>query len=413
MAKSRRDNKGHALRKGEFQRSQDGRYAYSYTDPLGQRRTIYASNLRDLRIKEDELTKNQLDGLDLYTAEKTTMNMLFDRYIKSKRNLRETTKTNYIYNYDRYVRDGFGKKRICDIKYSDVLFFYQSLIDERELSVHTVDSVHGLLHPAFEMAVRDNIIRKNPSENVMKELKKRVGKNKGVRHALTIEQQRAFLSYIADSDVFSHWYSLFEFLLGTGCRIGEAIGIRWEDVDFDNRVISINHSVSYFAKREDGVSKCGYKVFLPKTDSGIRQIPMLDEVYETLKMDYEYQQANGFSRLEVDGMSGFIFTNRFGSLHNGQNVNRAIKRICEAYNSEAIEKAKKNHNEPLLLPDFSAHHLRHTFATRLCENVTNLKVIQSIMGHKNIETTMDIYAEATEGKKQEIFNQLNNIGGIL
>ena len=413
MAKSRRDNKGHALRKGEFQRSQDGRYAYSYTDPLGQRRTIYASNLRDLRIKEDELTKNQLDGLDLYTAEKTTMNMLFDRYIKSKRNLRETTKTNYIYNYEHYVRDGFGKKRICDIKYSDVLFFYQSLIDERELSVHTVDSVHGLLHPAFEMAVRDNIIRKNPSEKVMKEFKKRVGKNKGVRHALTIEQQRAFLSYIADSDVFSHWYSLFEFLLGIGCRIGEAIGIRWKDVDFDNRVISINHSVSYFAKREDGVSKCGYKVFLPKTDSGIRQIPMLDEVYETLKMDYEYQKANGFSRLEVDGMSGFVFTNRFGSLHNGQNVNRAIKRICEAYNSEAIEKAKKNHNEPLLLPDFSAHHLRHTFATRLCENVTNLKVIQSIMGHKNIETTMDIYAEATEGKKQEIFNQLNNIGGIL
>lgn len=413
MAKSRRDNKGHALRKGEFQRSQDGRYAYSYTDPLGQRRTIYASNLRDLRIKEDELTKNQLDGLDLYTAEKTTMNMLFDRYIKSKRNLRETTKTNYIYNYDHYVRDGFGKKRICDIKYSDVLFFYQSLVDERELSVHTVDSVHGLLHPAFEMAVRDNIIRKNPSENVMKEFKKRVGKNKGVRHALTIEQQRAFLSYIADSDVFSHWYSLFEFLLGTGCRIGEAIGIRWKDVDFDNRVISINHSVSYFAKREDGESKCGYKVFLPKTDSGIRQIPMLDEVYETLKMDYEYQKANGFSKLEVDGMSGFIFTNRFGSLHNGQNVNRAIKRICEAYNSEAIEKAKKNHNEPLLLPDFSAHHLRHTFATRLCENVTNLKVIQSIMGHKNIETTMDIYAEATEGKKQEIFNQLNNLGGIL
>ena len=115
MAKSRRDSMGHALRKGEFQRSQDGRYAYSYTDPLGQRRTVYASNLRELRIKEDELTRNQLDGLDLYTAEKTTLNMLFDRYIKAKRNLRETTRNNYIYNYDHYVRDGFGKKRICDI----------------------------------------------------------------------------------------------------------------------------------------------------------------------------------------------------------------------------------------------------------------------------------------------------------
>ncbi|MBR1598275.1 MAG: site-specific integrase [Lachnospiraceae bacterium] len=413
MAKSRRDNMGHALKRGEFQRSQDGRYAYSYTDPLGQRRTVYANNLRELRIKEDELTKNQLDGLDLYTAEKTTLDMLFDRYIKAKRNLRETTRTNYIYNYDRYVRNGFGKKRICDIKYSDVLFFYQSLIDERGLSVHTVDGVHGLLHPAFEMAVRDDIIRRNPTDNVMAELKKKIGKNKGVRHALTVEQQKAFLNYIADSDTYSHWYSLFTFLLGTGCRIGEAIGIRWKDVDFEKRVISVNHSVSYFAEKVNGVSKCGYRVFLPKTDSGIRQIPMLDEVYETLKVEYEYQKSNGFNKIEVDGMNGFIFANRFGSLYNGQSVNRAIKRICEAYNSEIIEKAKKAHNEPLLLPDFSAHHLRHTFATRLCENVSNLKVIQSVMGHASIETTMDIYAEATEGKKQEVFKELNIMGGII
>ena len=84
----------------------------------------------------------------------------------------------------------------------------------------------------------------------MAELKKRIGKNKGVRHALTIEQQRAFLNYIADSDTFSHWYSLFEFLLGTGCRIGEAIGIRWKDVDFDNRVISVKNVVIKFFFRK-------------------------------------------------------------------------------------------------------------------------------------------------------------------
>ena len=110
MAKSRRDSKGHILRKGEFQRTQDGKYAYTYTDPLGKRHTVYASDLRELRIKEDELKKDQLDGMDYYTAKQATLNMMFDRYIKSKNNLRETTRVGYIYAYDHYVRDTFGKK---------------------------------------------------------------------------------------------------------------------------------------------------------------------------------------------------------------------------------------------------------------------------------------------------------------
>ena len=87
-------------------------------------------------------------------------------------------------------------------------------------------------------------------------------------------------------------------------------------------------------------------------------------------------------------------------------VNRAIKRISDSYNADEILNAKKEGREPLILPDFSCHHLRHTFATRLCEAESNLKVIQSVMGHKNIETTMDIYAEATDRKKQESFNVL-------
>jgi len=89
-----------------------------------------------------------------------------------------------------------------------------------------------------------------------------------------------------------------------------------------------------------------------------------------------------------------------------QSVNRAIKRISSAYNATEEVEAKKEHREPVLLPDFSAHSLRHTFCTRLCERETNLKVIQSIMGHKDIQTTMDIYAEATEEKKQETFEHL-------
>ena len=118
------------------------------------------------------------------------------------------------------------------------------------------------------------------------------------------------------------------------------------------------------------------------------------------------QMQNGFNSCEIDGYKGFVFTNRFGYVHNPMTLNRAIKRIYEAYNKQEAEEAKKEHREPILIRHFSVHNLRHTFCTRFCENEQNLKIIQEIMGHSDISTTMNIYAEATEAKKQEAFNSL-------
>ena len=127
MAVSRKDNKGRVLRKGESQRS-DGRYIYQYTDPTGNRRVAYANDLLELREKEKNLIKDQLDGLESYCSGKTTLNYVFDRYIATKFDLKQNTRTNYKYMYDHCVRDTFGKKVITDIKYSDVKFFYYSVL---------------------------------------------------------------------------------------------------------------------------------------------------------------------------------------------------------------------------------------------------------------------------------------------
>ena len=404
MAKTRKDLRGRSLRKGEVQRASDKRYMYTYTDPLGRRKFIYANDLTQLREKEEKLLKDQLDGLDIYVAGKATLNETFDRYISTKYNLRESTRSSYIYTYDHYVRETFGLKRIAEIKYSDVLQFYYHLLNQQGISLGTLDSVHCLLHPTFQLAVRDEIIRKNPTDGVMKEISRESGKNRGVRHALTIEQQRCFMEYIANHPIYYHWWPMFTILLGTGCRIGEALGLRWQDLDFEKRVISINHSLVYYPA--NGSNKCVLRVSLPKTDAGIRTIPMLDIVKDAFEMLYEEQKENGFNETEIDGMTGFIFCNRFGSVPNPQTVNHTIKRIANNYNADEVVRAKKEHRDPIILPNFSCHHLRHTFCTRLCENETNLKVIQSIMGHKNIETTLDIYAEATEKKKQESFENL-------
>lgn len=408
MAKSRKDNKGRVLRKGETQRKSDLRYVYTYTDPITHsRKFLYARDLMELREKEKALIRDQLDGLDVYAAGNSDLNFVFDRYISTKTELRPTTYTNYVYIYNHFVRDTIGRKKIKDLKYSDILHFYLYLLKEKGIQVNSLESVHTVLRPTFQLAVRDGLIRNNPCDGVMAAVKKRPGKNHGVRHALTVDQQRAFMSYITDHPVYYRWQPLFTVLLGTGCRIGEIIGLRWKDIDYEQGMISINHSVTYY-RRADKNDHCEFQVSLPKTQAGIRNVPMMDEVRDAFIEEKKMQKESGIkNKTIVDGMSGFVFCNRFGNLHNPQAINRAIKRISENYNAEEIVKAKKEKRPPVIIPHFSCHHLRHTFCTRFCENETNVKVIQAVMGHANIETTLDIYAEVTDLKKQESIQNLS------
>ena len=135
-------------------------------------------------------------------------------------------------------------------------------------------------------------------------------------------------------------------------------------------------------------------------------VPMLSEVKKALHEERLNQMRTGFNQTEIDGYSGFIFKNRYGDCLSAHSINRAIERISRDYNQQEEERAKKERRSPELLPHFSAHNLRHTFCTRFCENETNLKIIQEIMGHADISTTMNIYNEATKEKKMESFASL-------
>ncbi len=404
MAKARKDNKGRALRKGETYRKSDNTYMYKYVDPVGRKKYIYSNDLLKLREREKELIKDQLDGLDVYIAGKATVNFVFDRYMSIKTELRQSTRSNYLYSYDRYVRQGFGMKKIADVKYSHILGFYKSLMTEQGLSVSTVDTVNTVLSPTFKLAVRDDIIRKNPCDGIMGEIKRKAGDNGKKRHALTEEQQSAFIDFIDDNPFHYKWHPLFAVMLGTGMRIGEVLGLRWEDVDLENRSISVNHALTYYPKYEDS-NKSVSAISLPKTKSGIRTIPIIDSVADAFEEQRRYDEESGGCISEIDGMKGFIFYNRYNEVHKPGAVNKAIKIISENYNADEIIKAKRENREPVILPHFSNHILRHTFCTRLCEADVNIKVIQEIMGHRDIQTTMNIYAEVTESVKRKVIEE--------
>ncbi|MDF2872046.1 MAG: site-specific integrase [Anaerocolumna sp.] len=166
-----------------------------------------------------------------------------------------------------------------------------------------------------------------------------------------------------------------------------------------------NRTLIYRPEPENG---CVVHISTLKTEAGRRTVPIIDEVYEAFMEEYQIQSCLDFNNNEIDGFSGFIFSTGEGNVYAPESINRAIHRITEAYNKQETVKALEEKRTPLILPGFSAHNLRHTFCTRLCENESNLKVIQSVMGHADISTTMDIYAEATAEKKQEVFAGLQN-----
>ena len=123
--------------------------------------------------------------------------------------------------------------------------------------------------------------------------------------------------------------------------------------------------------------------------------------------EYDRQKQEGFCIENVNGMTNFVFTNRFGMPHNPAAVNRAIKRIVDTHNSEEEVAAKKEKREPIMIPRFSCHIFRHTFASRFCENETNIKVIQEVMGHADVSTTMNIYAEANPDVTKSVIEKLS------
>lgn len=417
MATAKRtDTRGRILKDGESQRS-DGIYRYRYTDAYGKRHDVYSNRLvatdkvpkgskpdLSLREKEKQINRDLDDGIKAQVENFVTLNELFQLYMSTKTKLKESTRANYIYMYEKYVQGALGSKKVKDIKYSTIYSFYSGLIDRLGFKPNSMEIIHSILHPVFRLAVRDEYIRMNPTEGAMSEIKRTYDWEKPKRIALTIPEQEMLIDFLNTSETYCRWKSIITFFLGTGCRVGEVIGLRWEDCDFEKKTISINHNTIY--RKYKGESESRFHITTPKTKAGIRMIPMLSDVKNALLAEYNLQQQIGFCDEIIDGYSGFVFQNRFGSLLSSNDINRALERIYTACNNEERERAKEEKRPPVLIRHFSVHNLRHTFCTRFCENESNLKVIQEIMGHADIETTMNIYAEATTEKKVESFANL-------
>ena len=191
---ARKDNKGRNLKTGEYQRP-DGRYEYRYKDEItGKRVTIYDMDLASLCEQEKKINKDIDDQLITDTSvKKLTVNGLFERYMATK-NIREKTKKDYWRTWNYRIKNTLGNIRVVDFKTSHVRTFFSGLSDEG-LAHSTIKSMYALLNPAFNMAVEDGIIRKNPVTGTLGDY----GAAAKEKEALTLEQQEKLLKFVENS----------------------------------------------------------------------------------------------------------------------------------------------------------------------------------------------------------------------
>lgn len=371
MSEKRRDNKGRILRTGESQRK-DLIYQYRYTDIRGKRRTIYSSNLSELRKKEAEILKQLSEGID-YAAGQITVIALVERYIRLKQGTRYNTKVGYKFVLNIIKTEDFGYRQIRDIKVSDAQAWMIKLHDDGR-GYSTLTSVRGVIKPAFQMAYNEDAIRKNLFDFKLVDV---VPNDSQKRIALTDEQQEIWMNFIREDKTYSKYYDEFVVLLGTGMRVSEFCGLTKDDLQFSERRIRVDHQLV----RERGGK---YYVEKTKTECGCRFIPMTDEVYRSLLNILERRKKVA-KEFIVDGYSGFLLLDK--------NDHPKVALHIENEMRWAMKKYSKLHPDKPL-PHITPHVFRHTFCTNMANKGMDVKHLQYIMGHSDVSVTLNVYTHA-------------------
>lgn len=380
MSSKRRDSKGRILRNGEIQ-MKNGRYRYKYVNNFGEKKYVYSWKLdvhdpqqadkpveTSLREKEKQI---QADMFDQITPEggKLTVLALVERYVSLKNNVRPSTEASYRTVMNILKKDPFGSKRIDKVKLSDAKFWLVQM-QKNGRGFSSIRTIRGIMRPAFQLAVDDDLIRKNPFAF---ELMSVVYNDSVTREAISHEVERKFLKFVQEDKHFCKYYDGIYILLNTGLRISEFVGLTKSDIDFENMKINVDHQL----QRYIGI---GYKMVEPKTESGIRQIPMTEDVAECFRRVIKNRVTPKVEPI-IDGYVGLLWIDKDGKPMVAMHWEKYFQHICDKYNA----------TYKVQIPRITPHVCRHTFCSRMAAARMNPKTLQYIMGHADISVTMNTY----------------------
>lgn len=391
MSEVRRDNKGRKLFNGESQRK-DGKYEYKYQDAWGKRKTVYSWKLtpadrvpagkRDdisLREKIKQIQKNLNSNITPDGGNFTVLELV-EKYISQKTGVRHNTRSNYNFVVNVIKKEDFGQKCIDKIKVSDAkewLIKMQQIDGRGYSSIHTI---RGVVRPAFQMAVDDDLLVKNPFEFQLNTV---VVNDSVTREAITRQQERDFLEFVKNDKHFCKYYDGIYILFKTGLRISEFVGLTKKNLDFENSRIIVDHQLQRTRDMK-------YIIEDTKTESGERMVPMTPEVKEAFQRILA-NRKNPKVEPMVDGYSGFLFLDKNGRPMVALHWEKYFQHIREKYNK--IYRVQ--------MPKVTPHVCRHTFCSNMAKSGMNPKTLQYIMGHSDISVTLNVYTHLNYDDAEE------------
>src|SRR6266581_8761767 len=374
--------RGHG--EGSIYRRNDGRWAASITLETGKRKTFYGKTRREVQEQLKPAVHQQQEGT-LITAPQQTLKQYLEYWLEEvhRQSIRDRTYERYEQIVRLHLVPVLGHHPLQKLMPQHLQSFYNKKLKEG-LSTTTVISFHNVLHKALKHAVRWNLVSRNVCDMVSPPRRKHFE-----IQPLNLEQVQQFLAAVRGHPQ----EALFILALATGMRRGELLGLKWQDIDFEQGVLQIRRILSRIPGKLPGK---GYVEAEPKTDRGRRSIVLPAFTIEVLGQHRLKQREAKLKAGSVWQDHDYVFCTSIGTHLNPTR--------------DALDELKSLLKEAGL-PDIRFHDLRHSSATMLLGMKVHPKIVQEILGHSQINITMDIYSHVLPTMQEEAMNKINEALG--
>lgn len=351
------------------------KWIYQYTENHKTKVITQRKNetKQDFKKRADEIRKELADDEHIEPSRKTLIEIINEQNesLLNANKIRETS-----YNRKQYTSKIIEKMTIANIPLQQITpqMINNDLSTITNYANNTIDKVYGMLSSAFDYGVAYGIIKSNPFNIRNLIIKPKSIKETKKIEALTIDEQKAFENELAKG--YDEYTDIFYILLYTGARVGEVLALKGTDIDLNNRVIHITKTIT---KDKDNKVELGKT---PKTYAGTRDVPIINKLLPHIRTKL---------------VSKLLFTKNNKLIYPSV-INTHFKKICKNANIQVVV----NHNKSktvkgdrikvnLKTSTVNTHMLRHTFATRCIEAGMSAVALSKILGHKNIEITLNTY----------------------
>lgn len=372
--------KGRECGKGIYQRK-DGFYSARFVDRCGNRQEKYFNTLPEARNWLEDAKYHDKHGTTVLPAD-MTVDTWFEFWIANiVGDLSPNTRRNYRERYTRNIQPVIGNMRLADVKPLHCKLVLNRM--EATYAGSTIRQTYIAMGTMFKSALMNDMIQKHPMDGVRY--------TKPVRpandiHFLTVGEQKKFLEVAKRS----HNYHQYALILETGLRTGEMIGLTWDAIDWNKRTLTVNKTLEFRHKQQE------WRAGPPKTQHSYRTIPLTKRAYDILK-EARAKWENGKKSDSLSKtlsyidrrtgaqasliMADLVFINyRTGEPAKNSSYDTHLYKLCDEAG----------------IKHFCMHALRHTYATRAIEAGVQPKVLQKMLGHASLSTTMDRYVHVTD-----------------